>query len=172
MPVILTLLALLAGAAFWYYRMQTIGRAGSDALDQMGRARGALRRKQLRDAAERSPITAIDDPVIAAASLLCLLPVSPHPFTPREEEAIRQQVSRIAQGEFLDEAIIYGRWLQRQGLDAPKSIRLLAGLLNDWLDAAQMRELGRMIDALAADPDIVTSPPRVEQAKRRLRLPD
>ena len=172
MPVILTLLALLGAAAFWYYRMQTIGRAGSEALDHMGRARGALRRKRMRDAAERSPITAIDDPVIAAASLLCMLPASPHPFTPREEEAVRRQVARIAEGEFLDEAITYGRWLHRQGLDAPKAIRLLAGMLNDWLDAAQMRELGEMIDALAADADIVTSPPRVDQAKRRLRLPD
>ena len=171
MPALLGLLSLLAVAAFWYFRMRDVGRAGSDVLDSMGKARGALKRAQLRDAAQSSPITAIDDPVISAASLLCMLGASPHPFTPREEEALRRQIGRIAEGEFLDEAITYGRWIHRQGLDAPKAIRLLSAQLNEWLTVEQMHELGQMIDGLAADQDIVTSKPRVEQARKRLRLP-
>ena len=172
MPVLLALVGLLAAAAFWYFRMRNIGQAGTEVLDHLGKARGSLRRAKLREAASQSPIMAIDDPVIAATSLLCMLVASPHPLTPREEGAIREQAARIAEGEFLDEAIVYGRWLHRQGLDGPKAIRLLAGLLNDWLSPDQMAELGDMIDGLNRSPDIVLSAPRVDQARRRLRLPD
>ena len=170
MHILGLMIAVLAGAAFWYYRMRTIGRAGSEVLDHAGRLRGQIRRSAMRRKVEESPIMAIDDPAIAAVSLLCMLAATQHPMTPREEGAIRQQAARIAEGEFLDEAVTYGRWLHRQGLDGPKAIRLLAGLLNDWLDDGQMRELGEMIDGLEADDDLITSKPRVEQARKRLRL--
>ena len=170
MPALIAMLGLLAAAAYWYFRMRDVGRAGSDALDQLGRARGAVRRSRMRRKVEESPVMAIDDPVIAAVSLLCMLAATQHPLTPREEGAIRRQAGRIAVGEFLDEAVTYGRWLHRQGLDGPKAIRLLAGPLNDWLDDGQMAELGEMIDGLEADDDLITSKPRVEQARKRLRV--
>ena len=169
MPALIAMLGLLAAAAYWYFRMRDVGRAGSDALDQLGRARGAIRRSQMRRKVEESPIMAIDDPVIAAVSLLCMLAATQHPLTPREEGAIRNQASRIAEGEFLDEAVTYGRWLHRQGLDAPKAIRMLAEKLNGWLTRDEMHDLVDMVDALDASPDIVLSKPRVEQARRRLR---
>lgn len=169
MHILGLIVAVLGAAAFWYYRMQYLGKAGAEVADQLGRARGKLRRSAMRRKVEESPIMAIDDPVVAAASLLCMLPATAHPLTPREEEAVRRQLSEIAEGEALDEAIIYGRWLHRQGLDAPKAIRMLAEKLNGWLTREEMHDLVDMVDALDASQDIVLSRPRVEQARRRLR---
>ena len=169
MHILGLLLAVLAAAAFWYFRLRTIGKAGSEVVDHVGLVRGQFRRKALRDRASESPVMAIDDPVVAAASLLCMLPATAHPLTPHEEGAIRERLAAIAEGEVLDEAIVYGHWLHRQGLDAPKAIRMLTERLNGWLDDAELRQLAGMIDALDASGDILLSKPRVEQARRRLR---
>ena len=170
MHILALVLGLLAAAAFWYFRLRTIHKAGSEVIDHLGRARGQMRRNAIRRQVEESPVAAIDDPVVAAASLLCMIAATAHPLTPREEEAVREQLSAITSGEVMDEAIVYGRWVQRQGLDAPKAIRILAEKLNGWLTPDQMAELGAMIDGLEASPDILTSKPRTEQARRRLRL--
>lgn len=171
MHVLGLMIAVLAGAAFWYYRLRTIGRAGAEVADHAGRLRGQLRRSAMRRKVEESPIMAIDDPVIATASLLCVLPATAHPLTPREEAAVREQLARIVSddAERMDEAVTYGRWLHRQGLDAPKAIRMLAEKLNGWLTTDEIRDVAEMVEALHASPDIVLSKPRVEQARRRLR---
>ena len=178
MHILITIVGLLAAAAFWYYRLRTLGKAGREVADQLGRVRGNVRRAKIRKQVEGSPITAIDDPIIAAASLLCLLALNNDPLTSHEEEAIRRQLERIVpqddtgepDAETMEEAVTYGRWVHRQGLDAPKAIRMLAAKLNEWLQSHQVRDLVEMIDGLEADNDIATSRQRTEQARRRLRL--
>ena len=176
MHILGLMIAVLAGAAFWYYRMRMIGRAGSEVIDHAGRLRGQLRRNAMRRKVEESPVMAIDDPVVAAASLLCMLAATVHPLTPREEGAVRGWLATVlddpdsaASRAQLDEAIVYGRWLHRQGLDAPKGIRMLCEKLNGWLTTAELRDVVNMVEGLHASDDIVLSKPRVEQALRRLR---
>ena len=124
MHIVVLVLGVLAGAAFWWYRIKTISEAGSEVVDALGRVRGQVRRNKLRQKSEESPVVAIDNPVIAAATLLINL-ITTSPMTPVQEEVVREQLGSIAAGEELDEAIIYGRWVQTQALDSRKATLML-----------------------------------------------
>ena len=136
MHIVVLVLGVLAGAAFWWYRIKTISEAGSEVVDALGRVRGQVRRNKLRQKSEESPVVAIDNPVIAAATLLINL-ITTSPMTPVQEEVVREQLGSIAAGEELDEAIIYGRWVQTQALDSRKATLMLVEKLSAWLSVGE-----------------------------------
>lgn len=70
MHIVLAVLGILGGGLFWWYRMKVLGEAASELIDSAGRARGYFRRRKIRKMAEHSPLTAIEDPVLAAATVI------------------------------------------------------------------------------------------------------
>ena len=70
MHIVLAVLGLLGGGLFWWYRLKVLGEAAGDFIDGAGRARGYFRRRRIWTQAEHSPLTAIEDPVLAAATLI------------------------------------------------------------------------------------------------------
>ena len=110
MHILIILIGLMGGAAFWWYRVRYLSEAAGEFADAVGRVRGSIRRKQLRKQAELSPLAAIDDPVVAAATLIVAVAVEGVPMTPVRENAILAAISGIASAKKADEAIIYGKW--------------------------------------------------------------
>ncbi len=151
--MIALLFTVLVGAAIWWYRLKMVRDAGAEMADVFGKARGKMRRNKIRRQSEESPITAIDNPVIATASLLINL-ISSSPLPPKQEDIVRNELSSIANAELLDEALIYGRWVQTQPLDIRKSTVLLCEKLVDWLSINERRDVISMINSLENNPDI------------------
>ncbi|MEO5758597.1 MAG: hypothetical protein ABIQ51_17245, partial [Mesorhizobium sp.] len=85
MPFLIAIFGLLGAAAFWWYRMKAMNEAARDVADVIGRVQGSVRRKKLRKQAALSPLTAIDDPVVAAATLITSIVSEDGPVLPQRE---------------------------------------------------------------------------------------
>lgn len=144
---ILVLIAVLAGAAFWWYRLRGIGIATGDIVDTTEWLDGAIRRRNIRRGAELSPITAIDDPVIAAGVILAAFAgLRPGPG---REEAVRDALLSIAGAAAADEAVRYGFWANAQFADSLTVVAETATLATSWLDTKERAHLVEMAVAVA-----------------------
>lgn len=162
MQVFAVLVAVVAGALLLWWRARPPRPAAASLVD------GSLpdRAKVLRLGAENGGfdcITAIDDPLVAAASLFCLVAGSGWPAARPTVEA---QLAEVAHAKDAAEAIAYAEWVARQDVDTPGAIETLAARLYRWLDAAERARIAAMIQQVAyASPD---SPASAARATARL----
>ena len=140
MHILAMLGAILAGAAIWYWRVRTMHDAGREVFDALGRARGALRRRNFRKKAEGSVLGSVDDPVLAAAIFLFAL-ANDAGATLGAEAEIRQQVSAITPADKLDEVMAYAAWAADSVIDARDCVRRFKGLWRDTLTPAERSHL-------------------------------
>ncbi|CDX25857.1 conserved hypothetical protein [Mesorhizobium sp. ORS 3324] len=150
MPFLIAILGLLGAAAIWWYRLKAMNEAASEVADVIGRVQGNIRRKKLRRQAALSPLTAIDDPVVAAATLITAI-VSEHgPILPQREAVMREVIAEIAQSpKKTDEAVVYAKWAASQIDDTTIVIDKLAPFLRERLDPNERDDLLRMMNRVA-----------------------
>jgi len=179
MALILAIISILATASFWWWKMKAIRDAASDVVDLAGRVKGEYKRKKFRQAAASSPITAINDPIIAAATLLCEIATTDIPnIGAQEQTIIRKQICRITDEKAANEAVIYGAWAVRSVSDISLVILRLGGFLRDRLNPKEKEQLIDMI--VEARRDIIAQLPiqvdatvferGLQQLKKRLGL--
>lgn len=149
MPFLIAILGVLGAAAFWWYRMKAMNEAARDVADVIGRVQGSVRRKKLRKQAALSPLTAIDDPVVAAATLITAIVSEDGPVLPQREAVIRAVISEIADKKKTDEAVIYAKWAASQIDDTTIVIDKLAPFLRERLDVAERNDLLQMVNRAA-----------------------
>jgi uncharacterized tellurite resistance protein B-like protein len=149
MHKLIAAIGLLGAAAFWWYRMKAMNDAARDVADVIGRVQGSVRRKKLRKQAAMSPLTAIDDPVVAAATLITAIVSENGPVLPPREAAIRSVISEIADEKKTDEAVVYAKWAASQIDDATIVIDKLAPFLRERLDVAERSDLLQMVNRVA-----------------------
>ena len=150
MPFLLAILGVLGAAAFWWYRMKAMNEAAREVADVVGRVQGNIRRKKLRNQAALSPLTAIDDPVVAAATLITAIVAEQGPVLPQREAVIRDVISQIADSQKkTDEAVVYAKWAASQVDDTTIVIDKLAPFLRERLDPHERDDLLRMLNRVA-----------------------
>jgi len=150
MPFLLAILGVLGAAAFWWYRMKAMNEAARDVADVIGRVQGSVRRKKLRNQAALSPLTAIDDPVVAAATLITAIVSENGPVLPGREAVIRSVISEIADNnKKTDEAVVYAKWAASQIDDTTIVIDKLAPFLRERLDVNERNDLLQMLNRVA-----------------------
>lgn len=150
MPFLIAVLGVLGAAAFWWYRMKAMNDAAREVADVVGRVQGNIRRKKLRSQAALSPLTAIDDPVVAAATLITALVSEDGPVLPLREAVIREVISQIAESQKkTDEAVVYAKWAAAQVGDTTMVIDRLAPFLRERLDPNERDDLLRMLNRVA-----------------------
>lgn len=149
MPFLVAVLGVLGAAALWWYRMKAMNEAARDVADVIGRVQGSVRRKKLRKQAALSPLTAIDDPVVAAATLITAIVSEDGPVLPQREAVIRSVISEIADRKKTDEAVIYAKWAASQIDDTTIVIDKLAPFLRERLDVSERNDLLQMVNRAA-----------------------
>lgn len=150
MHILLSILGALGAAAFYWYRLQNMSAAANDAINTVGRVRGHFRRKKLRAKAAESPVSAIDDPVVAAATILVSIHGEDSPLTPQLEGKIRDVVYEIAASDgALDEAMTYAKWAASQVVDVPLVIDRAGKFLDSRLNEVEKEQLISMVDKVA-----------------------
>jgi uncharacterized tellurite resistance protein B-like protein len=149
MPFLIAILGVLGAAAFWWYRMKAMNEAAREVADVVGRVQGNIRRKKLRKQAALSPLTAIDDPVVAAATLITAIVSENGPILPQREAVIRAVISEIADKKKTDEAVIYAKWAASQIDDTTVVIDKLAPFLRERLDVNERNDLLQMVNRAA-----------------------
>ncbi|MCA0034878.1 hypothetical protein [Mesorhizobium sp. B263B2A] len=149
MPFLIAVLGVLGAAALWWYRMKAMNEAARDVADVIGRVQGSVRRKKLRKQAALSPLTAIEDPVVAAATLITAIVSEDGPVLPQREAVIRSVISEIADKKKTDEAVIYAKWAASQIDDTTIVIDKLAPFLRERLDVSERNDLLQMVNRAA-----------------------
>ncbi|MDX8518857.1 hypothetical protein [Mesorhizobium dulcispinae] len=150
MPFLIAILGLLGAAAIWWYRLKAMNEAASEVADVIGRVQGNIRRKKLRKQAALSPLTAIDDPVVAAATLITAIVSEHDPILPQREAVLREVIAQIAASpKKTDEAVVYAKWAASQIDDTTIVIDKLAPFLRERLDPHERDDLLRMLNRVA-----------------------
>ena len=163
MHIVIAVLGVLVAAAFWWYRVKHMGQAAGEIVDAVGRVQGTIRRGTLRKKAAMAPVTAIDDPVTAAATVIMAIAAEGVPVSDALIARIRDEIRPIAASDKkLDEAVIYAKWASDQVADVPVVIDRTALLLKELLTEEEKRELVDMVRTVTLPAE------RHEMFRRRL----
>lgn len=172
MPFLLAVLGALGAAAIWWYRVKSMRDAAGEVADVIGRVQGNIRRGQLRKKAALAPLTAIDDPVTAAATVVFAIAAEGAPVSDALVARVREETRAIARSDKqLDEAVVYAKWASDQVADVPVVIDKTTQLLKPLLTEDEKLQLVDMVLAasLPAERDPMFKH-RVELLKRKLGL--
>ncbi|MGO4838157.1 hypothetical protein AB4144_38520 [Rhizobiaceae sp. 2RAB30] len=170
MPLFFIVVGLVV-AVLWWYRRKMMKEAANDAAEVLGRARRAVRgEKQRKLNGGASSLSPIDDPVVAAATLLASIASDGVALAPQREAVLRKEISAIAAGGKSDEAVDYGLWAAGQVGDAAQVIDRLAPFLRDHLDETEKADLLMMIRrvATASGPSLSMLEPRMHRLRQKL----
>lgn len=172
MHILMIILGLAAAGAFWWYRLKYMSEAASEVVDQVGRVRGHFRRKNLRNKAAISPISAINDPVIAAATVA--LAIASEDAVPSEALTgrLRDAIEPIAASpDKLTEAVTYARWASDQVADVPVVIDETSKLLAARLDEPEKEQLVALVQSIVLKNERhAMYPQRIDRLRRKLGL--
>ncbi len=171
MSLIIALMGIVGGAAFWWYRMKVTSDAANEVFDAVGRVRGNMRRGKIRKKAAMAPISAIDDPVVAAATIMVSIITEDTVLSPLVEQPMRAQLASIATPAKLDETMIYATWATNQVADVQNVIDLAGVYLSKQLSHDEKHELIEMILAAAPiDKRSELFPQRIKRLQQKLGL--
>lgn len=171
MHIVVMVLGALGVAAFWWYRMQYLGKAANDVVDQVGNVRGKLRRGKMLKKAAVAPVAAIDDPVVAAATVMMAIAAEDVPVSDALEARIRAAIEPIAAPAKIDEAVIYAKWASDQVADVRTVIDQTAGFLVGKLDEAEKEQLVAMVQSVTLKSERhAMYPQRIDRLRRKLGL--
>ncbi|MGO4447907.1 hypothetical protein AB4Y96_03190 [Phyllobacterium sp. TAF24] len=171
MHIVLAVIGILGAGLIWWYRIRMLGDAASEVADGVGRARGYFRRQKIRRQTEHSPLTAINDPVLAAATVIYAILTEDMPHSDSYAEAVRAEILEISDAAKAEEAVIYAKWANDQIGDAVIVINKTSPLLRQQLNDVEKQDLIAMVAKAAAA--VQTSPhygQRVRKLKQKLGL--
>ena len=149
MHILGIILGLIVAGVIWYQRIKIAAEAGSKAIDAAQRAKGKVVRKRKREAAAFAPISAVDHPVVAAATLMRFV-IGDEAWGATRPRAVGE-LREIADEATVEEAIAYAEWAARQVEHERRSIDELSAKLREWLDPTERGRLAAMLEGLVPD---------------------
>jgi hypothetical protein len=168
MPLVLMVISVLTGCVYWYFWIRGPIQAADDIVDAAGRLRGAHRRRLFRATAEKSPISAVEDPVAAATAVLIGLAVRSGRLSERAETAIKAEMRTVMGVAEVEEPFTFAFWLAEQVNDVDDLTLKFKTLWLRKLGADERADLHAMASRVAA----VDGPPSDAQRASLLLLKD
>lgn len=172
MHIVVIILGLLAAAGVWYYRFRMMSEATNEVVDKVGRVQGYFRRQKLRKKAAIAPVAAIDDPVVAAATVMMAIGSEDVVVSDAIEARIRDAIAPIAASkEKAVEAVTYAKWATNQVADVPVVIDQTAALLAGKLDEGEKEQLVAMVQSVVIKEERhAMYAQRIDRLRRKLGL--
>lgn len=170
MPVTFIVIVLFVAGGLWWYRHKMIKEAANDVADVLGRVRGSVRRERLQGRDEVSALTAIDDPVVAAATLIFAIVTDGPRMTREREKALHEVIMGVSAEDRALLAIDYAKSVAGRVDDAGAVIDALAPLLRERLNEAEKGDLITMARrvATAGGPSLPLLETRMHRLRQRL----
>ncbi|WP_299471297.1 TerB family tellurite resistance protein [uncultured Roseibium sp.] len=127
MHILLALLALAAGAAYWLYRVRQAADTTRVVLDAAHDVKAAARRFGFRTRANQHPSEGVDDPRVTAAALLVLTAETDGGISKAEQTVILERLQAVFEmsAEAADELYLFAKWLANQSTNPDDMIRRL-----------------------------------------------
>ena len=151
MHIVLGILAAVGVIAFWIMRANQAAQASRELGETVGDARGAVKRYLWRRRTEVDPIKQIEDPRLAAATMMVALAQSDSLLTDREKQVILAQLTeRLEVGaREAEEMLAEARWLTKDLRDLDTFLRRLTGPVNQRCTRAEKLELIALLTAVS-----------------------
>lgn len=150
MPILITILGIIAGAGFWWFRMKNAGQAAGEIIDTAQRIKGHVKRKNFRTKAGQSSFAAIDDPVIGAATIILAIAEDCDAADPALASRLQQALVPVSNAEAAEEAVIYGQWAVKDTAEATSAIRIISPLINDRLSVNEREQFVLLAQSVVA----------------------
>lgn len=150
MAVLGVILAIIGGIGFWWWRVQQVRGAAENVIDLAGKARGMVSRARFKHRAGSSVLSGVDNPGMAAATLLYSLMALKRPLVLADEDKIDgvlETTCRMAKKD-REDAMAFAAWASGQVADTSEIVRRFTPLWTSSLEQPQRQELVEM--ALAA----------------------
>ena len=113
MPVIVGLLAILGGAAFWYWRLQQARDAAETLAEAAQEVRLAARRFGFRRKVNVHPAESIDDPRLAALSIVTAMAQMDEAWGREMSQSLTFQTQSIfgVRRAEAEEMVVFAKWM-------------------------------------------------------------
>jgi len=147
--ILLAILGLLSVAAIWWYRMKFMASAASEAADTAGKLRGAYRRRKIRSQSDMSILTAIEDPVVAAATVVLSIVSEDAPPREAHVSALTTALATLSTAAHAEEAVTYAKWVTGQINQATTVIDKVGPILRARLTTSERDDVLRLLDHVA-----------------------
>jgi len=141
--ILALVLAVIGGAAFWWWRVQMLRGAADSALDVAGKARGMISRARFKHRAGSSVLAGVDSPGMAAATLLYSLMSLKRPVTLSEEDKIDHMLEKVCRMDKKDreDSMAFAAWASGQVADTNEIVRRFLPLWQSALQGVHRKEL-------------------------------
>jgi hypothetical protein len=150
MHIVLAVLAILGGGAFWWYRMKHMAGAASEINDVAGRVWGKYKRYMFRKKAEASPIEAVKDPVAAAVVMMIAMVKEESQLTPLAEQEIEKEAVAVMKVEDTTELMTFAKCVANHAQDANSVSMRYSKLWANVMNRDERIELVEMVERSAA----------------------
>jgi uncharacterized tellurite resistance protein B-like protein len=168
--IVLGLLAVLGGAAFWWYRMRYISDAASEVHDMAGRAWGKYKRHKFRKKAESAPVESVEDPVAAAVVMMLAVAKTDGPLSAQSEQLIEKIAREEMAIDDTTELMTFAKWVDKHVHDANDVARRYSKLWGNALNMDERRELVDMVRRVAEADGAVSREKEITISRLRERL--
>ncbi|NNU14971.1 hypothetical protein HK107_01365 [Parvularcula sp. ZS-1/3] len=122
--------------------------AGDTVIDAADRFRGQRRRKKIASQVGFSPITAIDEPVTAAATFIHI--TVGLEVWPRVHGLVKERLAEVSSDAHAAEAVTYAEWAARQPIEDYKALGMLTEMLRESLTLDERQELATILKEAAS----------------------
>ncbi len=170
MHIVLGLLAILGGAAFWWWRLKMMGEAANDVNNAVGRVVGNYKRKKFLKKAGESPLASITDPAAAAVVMMFAVAKEEMPLNDAVEKIVQDEVTNTMKITDSTELMVFSKWVVSHVADA-NNVSLRCGKL--WMTAlsvAEREDFVAMIERVAKNCGGLTTNQENKIKKLRERL--
>ncbi|MEO0912392.1 MAG: TerB family tellurite resistance protein [Pseudomonadota bacterium] len=150
MPVLLTVLGLLAAVGYWYFRIRDAGDTVRDLADAANDVRLAARRFGFKRRANVHPIDCIEDARMAAAGITLSVAEMDGALTQSEIQTATiqfQSVFDISKDE-AEELVTFGRWIASQSGTRAEGVRRMTKRLLGIAGAEAGPDLIKLVTAV------------------------
>lgn len=154
MHVVIGIIMLLAGVAFWIYRIQAAKQAGDDLLEGANDIRLTVRRLMYKRTHDVHPTDSVDDARLAAAGITVAVATMDNPISQTEIVALSksaQEIFDVTEREALD-IVSFGRWIAGECNTNQEAVRRLSKVLAKLAGPEAADDMQRLIrDVATAD---------------------
>jgi hypothetical protein len=170
MHIILGILALLGGGAFWWWRLKAMSEAAGEINDAAGRLIGTYKRKKFLKKVGESPLAAVDDPAAAAVIMMFAIAKEEAPITDAIEAVVKNEVITTMKIEDTTELLTFSKWVISHVVDANNVSLRYGKLWQGALSISEREDFAEMVERVAQKCGGITTNQRNKIIKLRGRL--
>lgn len=149
MHILGVLLAILFGAALWWWRLRMLNEAGREVIDQAGKIRGKIRRNRFRKAERQSVFAGVENPAHAAIIFITALAMEKPLYLAEAKAKVRDMMGPYLSAAEIDEQLIFGEWAATQVADVKDIIRRFRLMWRSSLSKNECKEFVSVAHSVA-----------------------